>query len=480
MKLPLILGLAGGRDPGEALVPGIEEAVARLAADLSARFPGAPWIVSTARANELERRAARACEEAGLRVVTCAPGSGASRLAEDGHLFVTLGLDATLDLLASARLSSTATGFATGKLDPPTQGPVVRIRAAEGGWTAAWENPETGASSARKGSSRKGPPYEKIWRRVEAFNADARALDPAAGTPLLPEEERRTLPADLIALDESYRVADALARHFQERSQRALGALLVLAILATFLLQAGTFAGARKVVSGILYVASLTGAWSVFLIAKKRDLRTKYLDYRALAEGLRVQFFWRLAALPASAADHYLRKQRSELDWIRHALRAIEILNPPVREPSRLPAAREHWLESEARYFAAAAKDHDAKDRCVRRISAALFVVALALAFLKPFLDSAHPLVVLVGLCPLTAAFVKWWSERRAFGPLAHQYERMAILFDAATREAGRALEAGRLEDARGVLLEAGREALAENGDWVLLHRERPVRVPGT
>jgi len=479
MKLPLILGLAGGRDPGEAQLPGIEEAVARLAADLSARFPGAPWIVSTARANELERRAARACEEAGLRVVTCAPGHGASRLAEDGHLFVTLGRDATLDLLASARLSSTPTGFATGTLDPPAQGPVVRFRAAEGRWTPAWENPETGASPARKGPARKGPPHEKIWRRVEAFNADARALAPTPGASLLPEEERRTLPADLIALDESYRTADALARRFQKRSQRALGALLVLAILATFLLQAGTFAGARKVVSGSLYVACLTGAWIVFLIAKRRDLRTKYLDYRALAEGLRVQFFWRLAALPASAADHYLRKQRSELDWIRHALRAVEILNPPAREPSRLPAARAHWLESEARYFAAAARAHDAKDRRVRRTSAALFVVALALAFLKPFLDSAHPLVVLVGLCPLTAAFVKWWSERRAFGPLAHQYERMAILFDAAARQAGRALEAGRLEDACGVLLEAGREALAENGDWVMLHRERPVRVPG-
>src|SRR5664279_5465791 len=401
MELPLILGLAGGRDPGEAHVPGIEEAVARLAADLSARFPGAPWIVSTARANEIEQRAAGAFERAGLRVVTCAPGDGASRLAEDGHLFVTLGQDATLDRLASARLSSTATGFfASGTLDPPAQGPVVRFRTAEGRWTAAWEIPETGASPARKRHTRKAPPHEKIWRRVEAFNADARALDPAPGAPLLPEEERRTLPANLLALDESYRAADALARRFQERSQRALGALLALAILATFLLQAGTFAGARKLVSGSLYVGCLTGAWIVFLIAKKRDLRTKYLDYRALAEGLRVQFFWRLAALPASAADHYLRKQRSELDWIRHALRAVEILNPPARGATRLPAARAHWLESEARYFAAAARGHDAKDRRVRRISAALFVVALALAFLKPFLDSAHPLVCLLYTSP--------------------------------------------------------------------------------
>ena len=80
---------------------------------------------------------------------------------------------------------------------------------------------------------------------------------------------------------------------------------------------------------------------------------------------------------------------------------------------------------------------------------------------------------------PVTAAFVKWWSERRAFGPLARQYERMAILFDAASTQHAGALAAGRNEESRRILFETGCEALAENGDWVLLHRERPVRVPG-
>ena len=34
-----------------------------------------------------------------------------------------------------------------------------------------------------------------------------------------------------------------------------------------------------------------------------------------------MQIFWRLAGLRDSAADHYLRKQKSELDWIRNAVR---------------------------------------------------------------------------------------------------------------------------------------------------------------
>ena len=45
----------------------------------------------------------------------------------------------------------------------------------------------------------------------------------------------------------------------------------------------------------------------------------------ALAEGLRIQIFWRLAGISDAAADHYLRKQRSELDWIRRAMRAHDL-----------------------------------------------------------------------------------------------------------------------------------------------------------
>jgi hypothetical protein len=56
-------------------------------------------------------------------------------------------------------------------------------------------------------------------------------------------------------------------------------------------------------------------------VSPEAGLSDKYQDYRALAEGMRVQFYWRLAGLKLSVADHYLRKQRSELDWICSAIR---------------------------------------------------------------------------------------------------------------------------------------------------------------
>ena len=63
----------------------------------------------------------------------------------------------------------------------------------------------------------------------------------------------------------------------------------------------------------------------IYIRANRGDYQNKRQDYRALAEGLRVQFFWSLAELPDSVADHYLSKQRSELDWIRKALQFWKI-----------------------------------------------------------------------------------------------------------------------------------------------------------
>ena len=36
----------------------------------------------------------------------------------------------------------------------------------------------------------------------------------------------------------------------------------------------------------------------------------------------------------------------------------------------------------------------------------------------------------------------------------------------------------GKRHEAQELLIELGKEALGENGDWMLLHRERPLEVP--
>ena len=53
---------------------------------------------------------------------------------------------------------------------------------------------------------------------------------------------------------------------------------------------------------------------------------------QVIAEGLRVQFFWRLTRIDDCAADHYLRTQRTEMDWIRMAIMSLSVVSRPPRE----------------------------------------------------------------------------------------------------------------------------------------------------
>ena len=75
-------------------------------------------------------------------------------------------------------------------------------------------------------------------------------------------------------------------------------------------------------------------------------------------------------------------------------------------------------------------------------------------------------------------ALLHGYSEKRALAEHVKQYDRMSVLFANAKQRLREALDAGRLHEARHLLWELGKEALAENGDWVLLHRQRPLEIP--
>jgi hypothetical protein len=315
------------------------------------------------------------------------------------------------------------------------------------------------------------------------------ALPPAAtaGSDLLDGAEAAALSPRLRETHRCYAAADALSIHFQRRTRRTLGWLLVLAFVAAAALQGDPLAREAAAFSlNGLYVGALGAAYAVWLWSRRKRYQTKYLDDRALAEGLRVQIFWRLAGIPDAAADHYLRKQRSELDWIRRAMRGCDLGPAPPADASAasdvgpLSLVLERWVRPQRAYFTGAARKNDGRHQKIKRFGYAFFGVALALAFAKPFLSARNPLLVAVSLVPVVAALTNVWADRLALAPLAKQYGRMSHVFAAADDALDAAIKDGNATRGRAVIHELGVEALAENADWVLLHRDRPVSVPGT
>ena len=249
--------------------------------------------------------------------------------------------------------------------------------------------------------------------------------------------------------------------------------------------------------------------------AQRHDYQNKHQDYRALAEGLRVQIFWRMAGLNDAVAEHYLGKQRGELEWIRNALRVWDIsasaentsdiasedsASDPQQLGADLARVRANWVEDQSKYYAHKARhEHEELEADERRIERLLGVsvivtILLALTLTVPILAPIPALIalkhwveiplvhglimILIIMLAVCAGLLHGYNQQKARSEHAKQFGRMSVLFDTANRRLEMLLAEGRNEAAQSLIRELGREALLENGDWVLLHRERPLEVP--
>ena len=239
----------------------------------------------------------------------------------------------------------------------------------------------------------------------------------------------------------------------------------------------------------VLYPALLALAFACYFWASWRDCQNKYQDYRSLAEGLRVQFFWRVAGLEDSAAEYYLGKQRTELDWVRNALRSWNIPSGARRNPSEgeLGLVLKYWVDDQHNYFQNR-PDARIAARTEKLAGGLLVFFGLVLpASVVGWLSTSdfalesweHASIVLVITIPLIwAGLYHHYAQKMAYSEHAKQYDRMRSLFGHALRVITRTVDIRAFGDAQVLLRDLGIAALGENGDWVLLHRERRLEVP--
>jgi hypothetical protein len=334
-------------------------------------------------------------------------------------------------------------------------------------------------------------------------------------TRLYPAQLAPELSPELRELRRRYAIADSLALKYQENLNGTLITIYILVFLA-----AVAFASYSHLLTvwGVLaaYLGITAVAWFVvYRNSRLRQDQHKHQDYRALAEGLRVQFFWWLCGQRNSVADYYLRKQKSELDWIRNAIRAWTApeLNgdePPAAATedegrlARLRLVYKYWIEKQADYFPdKVEREHQQLER-IELYSRIGFFLGLSVSILlliglirdippphelEEFFKAHHFIeggVSLTMSMPLViAALLHSYTEKKALSEHIKQYGRMGEVFSRAQKYLeplltvpAHGITAEELEDADGVIHELGVEALAENADWVILHRERPVDPP--
>jgi len=247
-----------------------------------------------------------------------------------------------------------------------------------------------------------------------------------------------------------------------------------------------------ELIESAAFVIGAGMAVVTYLWVSLSNQRNAYLEYRALAEGLRFQMYWMAAGNHALVTDHYVQKFRSELGWVRRALDGLMVL-PRIPCGSALAVAR-GWIDDQNAYLDGRQNERrDKQNTMATTLGNNLLLLGLALAvsvLLLSFHSNAIPAVavaaLIVGMKLTSAVGAAWlsYNGKMAHGETLKQVEHLKGVY----LRAGTALDGidrsdqtadAKEDQARDLLIALGKEALAENANWLSNYQQRKVTWAG-
>lgn len=402
-------------------------------------------------------------------------------------------------------------------LDPPEPGLLIHI------------TPESGQMQEIVTQTKDGRPSQimNILARTARYNRDLKRNEKRLGKtwPLHPdlksEDEAKRKAAEALrnsapSLVAVYDAADTLAGRLGGMVRR-YDKWFYIFILVAFLFYALRDIDARAV-PGYLLFGVLAGV--VWLLMVVRSMDTRFLEYRALAEAMRVAFYWRLSGIETPAWLRYLSKHSGVISWVRHAVRAVEFRHDAVKKgypkseaETGYAAARSGWIEDQMTYYRNARDRHQRSGQrwlWASRIALGLSLL-LALALILLIYDTVQPKTlsdwlnlnwppdtkflgyrietaikiwqVLLGFAAAAGLTARGYLIRKADQDLVKQYSSALLIFQIAAEEFDQASQRRSAGDDPDwtkleILQRLGAEALSEHGEWAVLRHSRPHEMP--
>jgi hypothetical protein len=333
--------------------------------------------------------------------------------------------------------------------------------------------------------------HRQVFERANEFSADAQAHAadiPKGSYPLMTEQQAARLPPGLRDINQAFCAADYLAIHFQKKVMAVLRVTHVCAFVTGIAYISYADLMALRLLL-MMALAPMIVAYCISWLANHGSWHRKYLDYRTLAEGLRVQFYWAAAGVTSGNAskfahDNFLQAQDPDLGWIRNVMRVAgtECDVKPNREASGLEFAFREWIgddrSGQLGYYRKKINERIARQSTTQSvIRLSLWATALAFAALLAVGDwipdgIQNPVTYLMGCILLLVGVRQSYAKSTAESELIKQYEFMHRIF----RNARIKHDLAENDDERRHLLKIlGDAALEEHAEWILMHRERAI-----
>ncbi len=275
------------------------------------------------------------------------------------------------------------------------------------------------------------------------------------------------------------RAAGKLSRQYAGRYRRVLALLAVASALLTFAFL--MYDEAQAIWMILVCGGMLLAAWGCRRYAVRSDCHRRYIEYRALAECLRVQTYLRFAGSRIQAAELLSWTQQEETAWILDALCVLMIGSAPGEAHD----IRSCWVEAQREYHrnasGRAGQKLSASDRTVRFalfLSVGLYLLGVGYELLcggllfRPAVAIADVelwrtvLKILMGTISAVTLFVANFYGRLSLPRRLSDHQKMERFYAKMSAE----LEKNGQTEA--LLAVLAREELTENGNWCSYQRD--------
>ena len=348
--------------------------------------------------------------------------------------------------------------------------------------------------------------FAQVEKDFERFNHDVEKFS-NRNTPVrsrLIRDETVVLSSFQSRVESLYAQADRISLQANGRRKFVLGSILLTAIIGTLFYGIHGEMFGDRVWLWFSFPLFVIVALLLHRTAKAKHVEDTYLDARALAEALRVQFFWTMAGIAEPVDKYYLVDHRAELDWIRIALKNVWLLHQDQADfPSTTPDLKsvlDNWVVDQEQWYRIKADRQSRSVHLRETVSKYALQLAVAWSVLVPIgitlVARWHVLAHLKALISekqvksdlvyqifhialavpaLLAGAYRLWIEQAGYEEQSRDYRSMQREFSVKAKEIEKNIDA--VETAQALLVSLGVEALKENGRWLMLHRERPLEV---
>jgi hypothetical protein len=257
----------------------------------------------------------------------------------------------------------------------------------------------------------------------------------------------------------------------------------------------------------LIFSVLLISAVKLYRANKVRSLHN-YIEGRVLSEALRVQIYWNLSDINKNVSDYILRIHKSEYNWIKHFIQAINGLtyNTSKTRNKSIEYIKNDWIISQISFFNGRINKIRKYKFYLSNVSFYTLIIGviglLGIAYCKfsnpelftvvplefPFNDhylhikhlehKLHFYIIIDSVFFGISAFSKAFLDKKGYKQIENQYILSKSLFSSTLTQMNIELN----DDSSKIVKEkeldrllflVGKEALIETGNWYLIMKEK-------